>query len=336
MSQRSGVLPAERSRKRLVRMASATDPAHGKPPAERDVHERLAAGVVVLDKPSGPSSHQVTAWLKQALGVDRTGHGGTLDPNVTGILPVATGTATKVVQALLTSGKEYVAVMRLHEAVNEQSIRNVAEEFTGKVQQMPPVRSAVKRRPRIRKIHYLDVLEIDGRDVLMRVGCQAGTYIRTLCVDMGKALGTRGHMQELRRSRTGLFDESQLVTLHDALDARVFLEQGDPSWMMDVVRPVEDMTAHLPAIVLRDTAVDAVCHGAPLAHIGVAQLDAGIEEGEMVQLLSLKGELVGLGKAATTTQKILSESKGIAAEAERVIMRPGTYPKTWTRRADRT
>lgn len=312
-------------------MASNTSAEHGKKPEDRTAAERLQAGVVVLDKPSGPSSHQVTAWLRNALQVERVGHGGTLDPKVTGVLPVTTGQATKAVQALLTSGKEYVAVMRLHEDRDEDAVRKVIAQFTGKVNQTPPVRSAVARRPRIRRIYYNDLLEVEGRDVLFRVGCQAGTYIRNLCVDMAKALGTRGHMQELRRTRTGLFTEDDLVTLHDALDARIFMEEGDDSWMHRVVKPVEAVTAHLPKIVLRDTAVDAVCNGAPLAVIGVAQLDAGIEEGELVALETLKGELVALGKASMTALQILQSEKGVAATSERVIMRKGTYPRVWRR-----
>lgn len=329
---RSGLLPAERPRKRLVRMTSPTDPKHGKRPEDRDIHERMQLGVVCLDKPAGPTSHQVAAWLRQAMGVKDVGHGGTLDPNVTGVLPVTINEATKVVRSLLTSGKEYVAVMRLHEVRGEDQVRKTAEQFVGKIQQTPPVRSAVKRRPRIRRIYYLDVLEVVGKDVLFRVGCQAGTYIRTLCVDMAKALGTRGHMQELRRSRTGMFREEDLVTLHDCLDAAKFLEQGDESWMRNVVRPVEDVTAHLPKIVLRDTAVDAICHGAALAVIGIAQLDAGIESGELVAFESLKGELIALGEAAMTSKEMMDSAKGIAATCDRVVMRPGTYPRVWKRR----
>ncbi len=329
---RSGLLPAERPRKRLVRMASPTDPNHGKRPEDRDVHELLQLGVVPLDKPSGPTSHQVAAWLKDAMGAKIVGHGGTLDPKVTGVLPVTLNDATKVVRSLLTSGKEYIAVMRLHETRGEEQVLKVAKEFTGKIQQTPPVRSAVARRPRIRRIYYLDVLEVSGKDVLMRVGCQAGTYIRTLCVDMAKALGTRGHMQELRRTRTGLFDEDDLVSLHDCLDAHKFLEQGDDTWIRDVVKPVESVTAHLPKIVVRDTAVEAVCHGASLAVIGIAQLDAGIEAGELVAIETLKGELVALGEAKMTSQQMLNEEKGLAASCDRVVMRKGTYPKVWKTR----
>lgn len=331
--ERSGLLPAERPRKRLVRMASATDPAFGKPPGDRDVHERLAAGVVPLDKPSGPTSHQVAAWVRQALDVKEVGHGGTLDPKVTGALPVAVDGAVKSIRALLTSGKEYVAVMRLHEEVPEVLVRKVlTKQFVGKVQQTPPVRSAVKRRPRIRRVYYLDVLEVAGRDVLYRAGCQAGTYIRTLCTDMARALGTRGHMQELRRTRTGLFHEDDLVNLQDLRDAKAWMDEGDPTEMMRCVLPVERVTAHLDKIVIRDSAVDAVCHGAPLAVIGIAQLDAGIEEGTLVAIESLKGELVAMGTAQMTSAQMIQGGKGIAALSERVMMRPGTYPRTWKRR----
>ncbi len=329
---RSGVLPAERPRKRLVRMASSTDPNHGKNPSDRDAAELLQCGVVCLDKPSGPTSHQVAAWLRDAMGVKVTGHGGTLDPKVTGVLPVTLNDATKVVQSLLTSGKEYVAVMRLHEPRDEDAVRKTVAKFTGKINQTPPVRSAVKRRPRIRRVYYNDFIEMDGKDVLFRTGCQAGTYIRNLCVDMARDLGTRGHMQELCRTRTGLFSEDDLVNMHDCHDAKVFMDQGDDSWIHQVVRPVEDVTRHLSKIVVRDSAVDAVCHGAPLAVIGVAQLDAGIEADELVAIETLKGELVAIGSAQMTSQKILSEEKGIAVTPDRVVMRPGTYPRVWKRK----
>ncbi len=311
-------------------MAAATDDKYGKRPQDRSMAEIMSAGVVPLDKPAGPTSHQVAAWLRNVLEVEEVGHGGTLDPKVTGALPVTINGAVKSVSALLSAGKEYVSVMRLHEERNEADIRRIAASFVGKINQTPPVRSAVARRPRIRRVYYLDVLEVEGRDVLFRVGCQAGTYIRNLCVDMARALETRGHMQELRRTRTGLFTEADLVTLHDCLDARIFWrDDKDDRLLRKCVKPVEAVTAHLNAIVLRDSAVDAVCHGAPLATIGVAQLDAGIEVGEEVAILSLKGELVGIGEAKMTSQNAISEEKGIAATPSRIVMRKGTYPRTW-------
>src|SRR5687768_16535074 len=311
-------------------MASETDTKYGKRPEDRTVPELLAAGVVCLDKPSGPTSHQVAAWLRTALQVDEVGHGGTLDPKVTGALPVTINGAVKSVSALLSAGKEYVAVMRLHESRDEGDIKRVASTFVGKIQQTPPVRSAVAKRARIRRVYYLDVIEVQDRDVLFRVGCQAGTYIRNLCVDMARALGTRGHMQELRRTRTGLFTEDDLVTLHDCIDARAFYDADkDEAGLRRVVKPVEAVTAHLNSVVVRDSAVDAVCHGAPLACIGVAQLDAGIEVGEQVALYTLKGELVALAEAKMTSHQVMEADKGIAATPSRVVLRKGTYPKTW-------
>jgi H/ACA ribonucleoprotein complex subunit 4 len=328
--KRSGVLPAERPRKRLVRMHAETDDKYGKRPERRSVAEILAAGVVPLDKPAGPTSHQVAAWLRNVLGTEEVGHGGTLDPKVTGALPVAVNGAVKAVGALLSAGKEYVAVARLHEDRDEGAVKKAAAGFVGKITQTPPVRSAVAKRPRVRRIYYLDVLEVSGRDVLFRVGCQAGTYVRNLCVDLGRALDTRGHMQELRRTRTGLFTESDLVTLQDCIDAKAWWEgEKREDEMRRCVRPVEAMVAHLNAIVLRDSAVDAICHGAPLACIGVAQLDAGIEAGEPVAFMSLKGELVALGEAQMTSHQVLEAESGIAATPTRVVMRKGTYPKTW-------
>jgi H/ACA ribonucleoprotein complex subunit 4 len=150
---------------------------------------------------------------------------------------------------------------------------------------------------------------------------------------MAKALGTKGHMQELRRTRTGLFTEDDLVTLHDCVDARAFWEQEqEETAIRRCVKPVEAVTAHLNSIAIRDSAVDAVCHGAPLACIGVAQLDAGIEAGEQVAVHTLKGELVGLAEARMTSHQVMEADKGIAATVSRVVLRKGTYPKTWKKR----
>lgn len=332
--QRSGVLPAERPRKRLVRLEAATDPKYGKPPAERTLDELLERGVVPLDKPAGPTSHQVAAWLRNALQVRAIGHGGTLDPNVTGALPVTLNSGVKAVSALLSAGKEYVCVLRLHEDRGEAQVKAAAAQFVGKVTQTPPVRSAVAKRARVRRVYYLDVLEQDGRDVLFRVGCQAGTYIRNLCVDMGKALGTRGHMQELRRTRTGLFTEGDLVTLHDCLDGRIMRAEGDETLLRRCIKPIEAATAHLNSLTIRDSAIDAICHGAPLAAIGIANLDAGIEVGEPIAIMSLKGELVATADAAMTSHQMLEAESGIAATPNRVIMPKMTYPKAWKKKGE--
>jgi len=202
-------------------------------------------------------------------------------------LPTLLGKATKAVPALRLSGKEYVCLLKLHKEIPQKQVRKVCEEFSGPIYQMPPIKSAVKRVIRIRTIYYLEVLEIEGTLVLFRVGCEAGTYIRKLCHDIGLALGCGGHMQELRRTKAGPFTEETLVTLQDLKDAYVFWkEDGDESELRRVIRPMETAVSHLPKIILRDNAVDAVCSGAGLAVSGITSLDANLQKGDLTALFN--------------------------------------------------
>ena len=254
------------------------------------------------------------------------------NPKVTGILPVALENATKALRGIVHAGKEYICVMRLHAPVSEEKLRKVCEEFQGPIYQRPPLKSSVKRVVRIRTVYYIDILEISGKDVLMRVGCQAGTYIRKLCHDIGEVLGVGAHMQELRRTRSGPFKEDEtLVTLHDLKDAYdTWIEEGDEKPLRKVILPVEAAVAHLPKIVIRDSAVDAICHGADLAAPGVLRLETGIKRNSLVAIMTQKGELVALGEAKMTSKQILEADKGIVAKTVRVIMDRGTYPKMWS------
>lgn len=320
-------------RKLVVRSKSLTDPKFGKKPEDRGIEEYIKYGVINLDKPSGPTSHEVVAWVKNILNLKKAGHGGTLDPKVTGILPITLEDVTKVVKSMLNAGKEYVCLMRLHEGINEEKIYETCREFEGEIIQRPPLKSAVKRRFRTRRIYYLKILEIEDRNVLFRVGCEAGTYIRKLCHDIGEASGCGAHMLELRRTKMGPFDESTLVNLHDVLDAYRFLqEEGTEEFIREVIFPVERAVEHLPRIEIRDSAVDSLCHGADLAIPGISKLDWDMEKGELVAIFSLKGELVALGNSKMTSKDILTKETGIAVVSERVIMRPDTYPKMWKSR----
>ncbi len=323
-------LPSERERKLVVRSRAKTSPEYGKPPEERTIEEHLRYGIINLDKPRGPTSHEVVAWVKRLLEVKKAGHGGTLDPQVSGVLPVALEKSTRVLQVLLTGGKEYVGVMRLHADAGEDRVREVFAEFTGKIVQRPPVRSAVKRSLRVRRVYYLELLEMDGRYVLFRVGCEAGTYIRKLCHDIGEVLGTGAHMTELRRTKSGCFSAEDAVTLHDVCDAYHFWkEEGDERLLRRVVRCVEEGVRHLPKVVVRDSAVDALGHGAALAVPGVVKLDAEIRKGDVVGVFTLKGELIALGIAEMDTTAMLTSERGIAVKIDRVLMQPGTYPRAW-------
>jgi H/ACA ribonucleoprotein complex subunit 4 len=331
----AGKLPSETERTLVRKSGAWTNPSYGCYPEKRPIFEYVEKGVVNVDKPSGPTSHEVAAWVKDILGVNTAGHAGSLDPKVTGLLPILLGKATKAVPALRLSGKEYVCLLKLHREMPPKTIRKVCEEFTGPIYQMPPIKSAVKRALRIRTIYYLEVLEIEGSSVLFRVGCEAGTYIRKLCHDIGLALGCGGHMQELRRTKAGPFTEKTLVTLQDLKDAYVFWkEDGDESEIRRVIRPMESAVSHLPKILLRDSAVDAICSGASLAIPGITSLDSNLTKGDLIALFTLKGELVALAKAEMSTEEILKASVGLAATPIRVMMEIGTYPKGWAKKED--
>jgi len=325
------ILPSDRVRSVLLKRNGKTDPNYGTPPLQRSLEAHLRLGAINLDKTSGPTSHEVAAWVKRILEVEKAGHSGTLDPKVTGILPVLLGDATRVMDTLLLAGKEYICLMHVHKPQPRKRILEVCQEFTGPIFQKPPLKSSVVKELRIRTIYYLEVLEVDGPYVLMRVGCQAGTYIRKLCFDIGLALGTGANMEELRRTKAGPFREDEtLVTLHMLIDAFVaYKETGDESGLRRVIQPVETALKHLPHLVIADNAVDAICHGAPLAAPGLLSLETDIVKGDGVALFTLKGEAVAIARAELTSYEMLASKTGIVAATERVIMEPGTYPKAW-------
>lgn len=330
-SQYPQILPSDRERFLLVKRNGKTDPAYGITPEKRSLKMHMSLGAINLDKTPGPTSHEVAAWVKRILEVDKAGHSGTLDPKVTGILPVLLGDATRIMDTLLLAGKEYICLMHVHKPLPKKRIMEVCQEFMGPIFQKPPLKSSVVKELRVRTIYYLDVLEIEEQHVLMRVGCQAGTYIRKLCFDIGLALGTGANMEELRRTRAGPFREDEtLVTLHQLMDAQVaWKETGDESGLRRVIQPVEAALRHLPRLVIADNAVDAICHGAPLAAPGLLHLETDINKGDDVALFTLKGEAVGIARADMNSREMLASKTGIVALTERVIMQPSTYPKAW-------
>jgi H/ACA ribonucleoprotein complex subunit 4 len=323
--------PWETKREQLRKAEDTTDPKHGHKPSERPAEEYIHYGVINLDKPAGPTSHEVAAWTKKIMHLARIGHGGTLDPKVTGVLPVTIEDSTKIVQALLHSGKEYICAMKLHGDAEETRVKKVLEEFQDLIYQRPPLRASVKRQLRTRRIYYIDFVEMDGRNVLFKVGCEGGTYIRKLCYDIGEILSVGAHMQELRRTRAGPFTENtDLVRLHDvAYWFGEWEEQKDPKILHKIIQPMEAALALVPKIVVRDSAVDALCHGANLTAPGILTLETGIQKGSMTAVLTLKGEAVALANALLSTEEILDLRHGTVATLQRVVMPRGTYPKVW-------
>ncbi|MEM2904408.1 MAG: RNA-guided pseudouridylation complex pseudouridine synthase subunit Cbf5 [Candidatus Bathyarchaeia archaeon] len=238
--------------------------------------------------------------------------------------------ATKVLKVLLEGGKEYVCVMQLHAPAGRDTVERVLGEFQGEIYQRPPLRASVKRTLRTRMIYYIHLVEVEANLVLFKVGCQAGTYVRKLCFDIGQVLGTGAHMRELRRTRVGPFtEEKSLVSLEALAQARDEFEEGDPSSLLRLLQPVEDALAFVPKMVVRDSAVDALCHGADLAVPGILSLDKEVKVGSTVAVFTLKGEVIALGRALMSTRDILENEKGLAVKTERVVMKPGTYPRKW-------
>ncbi|MCK9580708.1 MAG: RNA-guided pseudouridylation complex pseudouridine synthase subunit Cbf5 [Methanoregula sp.] len=293
------------------------------------VHLWSRPGIIVVDKPKGPSSHQVAAWVGQMLGC-QVGHSGTLDPQVSGVLLIMLGNAARLAPLLLQHDKEYICLMRLHGDVPQENILKVAGEFTGRLYQRPPRKSAVKRNLRIREIQKLEILDIEGRLVLFKVACDAGTYIRSLCHHMGFALGVGAHMQELRRSRSGTFDEKTMYTLHEVQDAAVAAREGDQTRLASMILSVDAAVPELPAVIIRDTAIDAICHGASLAGVGIISC-AEFAKGQTVAVVSQKNEFVCLGKTLVPSLAFKPGETGLVIAPTTVFMAPGTYAKGWTK-----
>jgi len=290
----------------------------GKKPSERTLEERLDFGFVVIDKPRGPTSHQVSSWVKEIVRAKKAGHVGTLDPNVTGVLPVGLEKATRLADYLHEEGKEYVGIMILHKDVPEDVVREIFREFTGEIFQYPPVRSAVARTLRKRKIYKLTLLEKKDRLVLFRASVESGVYIRTLCRDIGDALLVGANMLELRRIRSGPVDENKMVTLQKLKDAYELYKQGDPELLNKIIIDPEEITRDFPFVRIKDSAVDAMAHGSKIYRSGILE-DYG--EGNIVRILSTKDELLAMGKR-----------EGNEIKPETVFIERGIYPKAWKNR----
>jgi H/ACA ribonucleoprotein complex subunit 4 len=216
--------------------------------------------------------------------------------------------------------------MHLHKPIEEYQLRKVLADFTGIIKQLPPVKSAVKRQIRERTVYDVKIIEIRGQDILFSMDCQAGTYVRKFCHDVGQALGCGAHMAALRRTRVAHFTEPQAVTLQTLTDAFVAAQNGNEKELMSMLRPVEEAVAHLPQIVVLDSAINALSHGVQLKVPGIVAYDDSIRRGKPVGLYSMKGELVATATAQMDAGQ-MSGPSGLATKTERVYLPPETYPR---------
>jgi H/ACA ribonucleoprotein complex subunit 4 len=299
------------------------------PPAD-PVAARIREGAfLLLDKPRGPSSHQVTAWARDLLRVDRAGHAGTLDPNVSGLLWVGVGPALKLLPLVLEFPKRYVGVVTLHGSVGAREFERVLSEFTGPIYQTPPVRSAVRRERRIRTVHRLSQLESDGPRRLLDVVADSGTYVRTLAVDLGEALGVGAHLEELRRVATGPFDERRAVSLTELADAAAARAAGDLGPMLGLLHPISEVWREFPVVVVKDAAASALAHGAGLARGGILSFPRNFAKGARVALVNRTGALIATGVAQLSAEEVGRSGKGWVVAETRVFVDAKEYPALW-------
>lgn len=324
-------------------------------PHNRSLRELLDTGCLVVDKDCGPTSHKVVENVKNILKVDKAGHSGTLDPQVSGVLVIGLNRATRLMEYMLKSPKTYMCLMYIHKPVSDSQLELTLQKFRGKIMQTPPLISAVKRRAREREIYKLEVIEKnqDNQYVLFEVMCQHGTYIRKLCTDIGESLKVNAQMIELRRLKAGPKDEKSpaLIStdeLHSLWDLYKEYEkklkkekdeekQNQLKESLHIIEqklrvhilPMEELLDDLKKIVLRDTAISTVCHGSDVGCPGILSVDDEIEMGEEIALMSGRGELVAIGTAFMSGNEILKKDKGAAVKTEKVFMHKGVYPKSW-------
>jgi len=315
-----------------VRSNHYTPLPHGASPLKRDIQNYIKSGFICLDKPANPSSHEVVAWIKRILRVEKTGHSGTLDPKVTGCLVVCIDRATRLVKSQQSAGKEYVCIYRLHDSIPQKRVAQELEKLKGALFQRPPLISAVKRQLRVRSVYESKLLEHDEEKNMgiFWVSVESGFYARTICVHLGLMLGCGGQMQELRRPRSGVMTEAESSTMHDILDAQwLYDNHKDEAYLRRVIRPLEALLTKHKRIIMKDSAVNAICYGAKILLPGVLRYEDGIEIGEEIVVCTTKGEAICLGIAQMTTATMASCDHGIVAKIKRVVMERDLYPKKW-------
>ena len=307
-----------------------TSPSHGTKPEERDIDQLLESCFILLDKSPGPSSHQVSAWARDMMGLEKLGHGGTLDPFASGLLPLLSGKAMRLTGKILTHDKSYLALFKFGKSLEREDIEEKMSMLTGKVYNVPPEISAVRVQVRTRKISKFEILDFDGNSLLTHIDCEAGTYVRTMARDLGLLLDTPVDLKELRRPTSGEFSLSQSITMQQLADAYwLWKEKGDETAMLRILHPIEDMLSDLPRVVVKDGAAAALSHGAPLLRPGVVSIPEDLKVGTEVLLVTMKGEAVAIAKMSQNSSVIPDMTQGEVAKPNCVLMKEDTYPRSW-------
>jgi len=299
----------------------------GKEPKERSIEELIQTSIVNVDKPSGPTSHQISYWIKDLLKIRKAGHIGTLDPNATGVLPILVGRSTRLLPLFQKLDKEYVGIMHLHKDIDLEILDNfIQKNFVGEIVQMPPKRSAVARIPRKRKVYEAILIEKDGKDVLFKIICESGFYVRKWVHDIGQKLKIGAHLKELRRISIGkyenfyfrIFSEESSFNLIQIADAII---NNDEKEIRKIFIPAEYCLEHVKKVFVKDSAIPNLLKGAPLYVKGIVRIQEGIKKDEIVAIFSLKNELIAFGYAKMNSEEMVKSNQGVAVRIDRVFMK---------------
>jgi H/ACA ribonucleoprotein complex subunit 4 len=233
---------------------------------------KIKFGIINIDKPSGPTSFSVSSYLAKQLKLNKASHLGTLDPKVTGVLPVALGRACKLTRFFMSHDKGYVGILHTHEECHIKELQTLIDKhFTGKIKQTPPHKSAVKRAEREREVYSWKLIEASEtkKDFLFECVVEGGTYIRKLCSDLGEMVGG-AHMAELRRNKAGIFTEEKMYTLFEFQKALELYKKGKKQPLHDMIVPAEDaITKVMPVINVEKRVLTVLLTGKPLFYSDV-------------------------------------------------------------------
>ena len=305
---------------------------HGIDPENLSIEQRLASGFILLDKPPGPTSHQIASWVRDLLGLERLGHGGTLDPFATGVLPLMAGKSMKLTKGILKTDKTYIAVLKFAQETNVETLNDVINKLTGRIYNVPPEISAVKVQVRTRKIYSFELIESTSKQAIVKIACEAGTYIRTIARDMGLLLGYNVELKELRRENSGRFNLMDCVTLQEIADAVWLWKECDNSTALEkIIHPTEKLLLDKPYIIVKDSAASALCHGAPLLRPGLIEVSDKLSSGLEVAAFTSKNEVVGIVKMSKGFTEISNETSGEIGKPVMILMEQERYPPQWNK-----
>lgn len=249
--------------------------------SKKTLKELLEFSIINIDKPSGPTSFSVDLIIKNALNLKKTSHFGTLDPMVTGVLPVALSRACRLMPYFIGKTKTYIGIMRIHEEISEKKLREEIKNFIGTITQLPPVKSRVKRQERQREVYRFEILEVseNKKDILFLAEVEAGTYIRKLISDLGEKI-QGAHMLELRRIQASIFQENKSYTIYEFLEAVGEYKKGNKeceNQLREMLIPGEIISEVLPVLQVKKQYINKLYHGSPLFKEYIGNLEKAKE-----------------------------------------------------------